>query len=218
MVEPNGSGGGLVRAPQSLAAGLAMIALGMFGVWAASDLDRGTLSAIGPGMLPHWLSIGVAICGLALVAVAFLHDGEAIQSFPLRGPIVILLAIFAFAVTIRPFSFGGVTSPGLGLIVAGPLAVLIGGYASHEARFLDLVILALLLTAGCMLLFGDLLNLAIPIFPTAVIQAMSGVIPSKVLLRIAAGVLALVGLGLLFFRLRGARSERVDVATHSMTS
>ena len=57
--------------------------------------------------------------------------------------------------------------PGLGLAFAGPLAILIGGYATPEARLRELVILALGLTPFCMLLFGDLLNLPIPIFPAA---------------------------------------------------
>lgn len=220
MSESPGQGAhrSIVRAPQSLFAGLGMVGLGLFGVYAASDLPQGTLSAIGPGLMPHWLSIGVAVCGLALVAAGFLRDGEPLQTFPLRGPIIVMLAIAAFALTIRPFNFGAFSTPGLGLIVAGPLAVMVGGYASPEARFRELLILALLLTAGCMLLFGDMLNLPIPIFPTAVIQAMSGVVPSKTLLRIGAGSLALLGLALLALNRRTAHRENVDVAHHSMTA
>ena len=209
---------GFVRAPQSLVSGLVMVALGLFGVWAASDLERGTLAQIGPGLLPHWLSIGVAACGLALFVVGFLHDGEKLQPIALRAPAIVLLAIFAFALTIRPFTLGGIATPGLGLIVAGPLAVVIGGFASHAARFLDLSILALMLTSGCMLMFGDLLNLPIPIFPTALVEAMSGKISTKLMLRIGAGALALVGLVLLFVRLRGARSERIGIAPQSSLS
>lgn len=189
---------GLVRAPQALAAGLGLVALGAFGVWAAGDLEQGSLRAIGPGLLPHWLAIGVGICGLALVAAGFLHEGAPLSAFSWRGPLVVSLALFAFALTIRPVALGPVTTPGLGLIVAGPLAVIVGGYASPEARFSELVTLALLLTAGCMLLFGDFLNLPIPIFPKAVVEALTGILPARVTLRIGAGALALAGLALLF--------------------
>jgi hypothetical protein len=58
--------------------------------------------------------------------------------------------------------------------VAGPLAIIIGGYATPEARLRDLVILALSLTPFCMVLFGDLLNLPIPVFP----QALTGLFPA----------------------------------------
>lgn len=209
---------GPVRAPQSLVAGLGLIVLGLFGIWASSDLDYGSLRAIGPGLMPFWLSIGVGICGLALAVAGFTQDGHPLQSFSLRGPLVVTLAVLAFAVTIRPFALGGFATPGLGLIVAGPLAIVIAGYAGTEARFLELLILALFLTAGCMLLFGDLLNLPIPIFPTAVVQAMTGVLPARTMLRIAVGALALAGLVLLLVQRRSGRRAPVDVARHSLTT
>ncbi len=228
MSEPVGGSGrrGLVRGPQGFVAGLGLIGLGLFAIWAGSDLSRGTLGAIGPGLLPYWLAIGVAACGVALCVSGLLHDGAPLQSMPLRGPVVILLAIGLFAVTIRPFAFGSVTTPGLGLAIAGPLAVVVAGYASHEARLSELLILGLLLTAGCMLLFGDLLNLPIPMLPTALIQALSGTLPSRTLLRIAAGILALAGFGLLLLNRLSAKRDAaretkrapIDVAQHSLTT
>ncbi|WP_232628365.1 tripartite tricarboxylate transporter TctB family protein [Methylobacterium sp. Leaf118] len=209
---------GVVRAPQSLVAGIGLILLGLFGIWASSDLEYGSLRAIGPGLMPFWLSLGVIACGIALAVAGFTHDGAPLQSFTLRGPVVVILAILLFAITIRPFPFGGITTPGLGLIVAGPLAVIVGGYATHEARFLDLVTLALLLTAGCMILFGDLLNLPIPIFPNAVVQALTGTIPARTMLRIAAGALALFGLLLMLLQRRSHKRGTVDVARHSLTT
>lgn len=221
MSDPSGGAGpgnSVSWVSQNVVAGLGLILLGVFGVWATGDLPRGTLGAMGPGMLPHWVAVCVAVCGFALAVTGFVRGGEGLQSFGLRGPVVVVLAILAFAVTIRPVSFGPVTTPGLGLIVAGPLAVILGGYASPEARFRELLILALLLTAGCMLLFGDLLNLPIPIFPTALIEAASGKIPSRVMLRLAVGALALIGLGLLLLQRRSSRRAGTDVARHSMTA
>ncbi len=220
MSEPVGGSGarGFVRGPQSFVAGLGLIGLALFAIWAGDDLARGTLGAIGPGLMPFWLAIGVALCGAALCVAGLLREGAPLQSMPLRGPVVVLLAIGLFAVTIRPFAFGAFTTPGLGLVVAGPLAVLVAGYASHEARLSELLILGLLLTAGCMLLFGDLLNLPIPMLPNALIQALSGALPSRTLLRIAAGILALAGLGLLLLNRRSAKREPIDVAQHSLTT
>lgn len=213
-----GSGNALSRIPQNVAAGLGLALLGVFGVWASGDLPRGTLGAMGPGMLPYWVAVGVAACGVVLAVTGFVRGGEGLQAVGLRGPVVVVLAILAFAVTIRPATLGPVTTPGLGLIVAGPLAVILAGYASPEARFREILILALLLTAGCMLLFGDLLNLPIPLFPTALVEAASGTIPSRVLLRLMAGALALAGLGLLLLQRRSARRAGTDVARHSMTA
>ena len=211
-------GRGPVRGPQSLVAGLGLLALGAFSIWAGSDLPQGTLGAMGPGLMPRWLGIGVAACGVALVAAGFLKESDPLPPVAWRGVFVVVVAILAFAVTIRPVAIGAFMTPGLGLIVAGPLAIMIGGYASPEARFGELVCLALLLTAGCMLLFGDLLNLPIPMFPTAVIEATSGSISTRLLLRVTAGVLILLGLGLVAVMRSSARHQPVDVATHSLTT
>lgn len=209
---------GLVRGPQSLVAGLGLLALGIFAVWAGSDLPQGTLGAMGPGLMPRWLAVGVAGCGAALVVTAFVRKGEALPPVAWRGLFVVVVAVIAFAVTIRPVAIGPWTTPGLGLLVAGPLAILIGGYATPEARLGELVCLALLLTAGCMLLFGDLLNLPIPMFPTVVIEALSGSISMRLLLRVAAGALIVLGAGLAMLLRGGARPGPVDVATHSLTT
>lgn len=217
-VDGSGEGRGPVRGPQSVVAGLGLLALGLFAVWAGSDLPQGTLGAMGPGLMPRWLGLGVAACGGALVAAGLLRPGEPLQPVAWRGPVVVVAAILAFALTIRPVAIGGVTTPGLGLVVAGPLAVLISGYATPEARLRELVTLALLLTAGCMVLFGDLLNLPIPIFPTVVVEAVSGSVSTRVLLRAAAAVLALAGLLLLALRRADARRRTIDVATHSTVS
>ena len=98
---------GPVRAPQSLAGGILLIALAALALWLTRDLDQGTLNAMGPAMLPRWLAIGVGLSGLALLAFAFIKEGDALERWSLRGPVFVIGAILAFALTIRPFSFGG---------------------------------------------------------------------------------------------------------------
>ncbi|HEY8565483.1 MAG TPA: tripartite tricarboxylate transporter TctB family protein [Beijerinckiaceae bacterium] len=204
---------GPIRDTQSLVAGLALIALAAFAVWAISNLPQGTLRQMGPAMLPRWLAIGVGLCGLALLISAFTAVGPALERWSLRGPVFVILAIFVFAVTIRPFPIGPLSTPGLGLIAAGPLAIIIGGFATPEARLRDLVILALALTAFCMVLFGDLLNLPIPMFP----QALSDLFPQTVSndnrLRSVAGLMALTALAIFLVTHRSSRPA--DVAHHT---
>lgn len=214
--EGSGASGsrGPVRSPQGIAGGILLIALAALALWLTRDLTQGTLNSMGPAMLPRWLAIGVGLAGLALIVFAFIRDGEALERWSLRGPFFIILAILAFSVTIRGFSFGSLPLPGLGLLVAGPLAIIIGGYATPEARLRELVVLALSLTPFCMILFGDLLNLPIPVFP----QAMAGLFPDgwsqKAIMRAIAGIMvvAAVAVGL---ATRGRRAATVDVADHS---
>jgi Tripartite tricarboxylate transporter TctB family len=206
---------GPVRAPQSLLGGLCLLAITGLALWLTVDLPQGSLRAMGPAMLPRWLAVAVGLCGLALVVLSFFQDGDRMERSSLRGPVFVLLAVLAFAMTIRPFTFGPISTPGLGMVVAGPLAILISGHATNEVRLRDLTILALSLTPFCMVLFGDLLNLPIPIFP----QNLTGLFPAdwsqKAVLRATAAIMALAALGV-FLMVRGrARGPGIDVVDHS---
>lgn len=181
---------GPVRAPQSLIAGLLLLALAGLALWLTTDLTQGTLRAIGPAMLPRWLAIGVGLCGLALVVAGFVKVGDALEDWHWRGPLFVMLAVTAFGLTIRPVQLGGLTTPGLGLVVAGPLAIMISGLASSEARLRDLLILALALTPFCMILFGDLLNLSIPLFPQPLADLLPDSWSQRTTLRATAATLA----------------------------
>jgi hypothetical protein len=170
-----------------------LIAIAVLALWLTSDLSQGSLSSMGAGLLPRWLAFAIGGCGLILLIIALRSKSETIEHTHWRGLLLVLLAIAGFAMTIRPFAVGPFIVPGLGLVIAGPFAVIVGGLATPEARLRELVILALVLTAFCMLLFGDLLNLPIPMFPRFLADYFAG-IPAKLLLRSAAAILILAAL------------------------
>ena len=143
----------MIRAPRKLVAGLALIVLAAVAVWATGHLGQGTLRAMGPAMFPRWVAILVGLCGVVLVIISLARDGEAMDRWPWRGPVLVSAAIFLFALTIREF----------GLAVAGPLAVVVGGFAAPDARAKELVVFALAITAFCIVLFHSVLDLAMPI-------------------------------------------------------
>lgn len=205
---------GPVRAPQSLLGGLALIALAGLAIYLTLDLSQGTLRSMGPAMLPRWLAIGVGAAGAALVVLAFVGRPDVIEPSRLRGPVFVMIAILAFAVTIRPFSIGGITTPGLGLVFAGPLAIFIGGFATHEVRLRELVIMSLTLIPFCMLLFGDALGLAIPMFPQAIAELFPVDWSQKMVLRAIAAAMVAAAIAV-FFLTRGPAVDPVDVADHS---
>lgn len=187
-------GRGPVRDPRSLAGGLLLVGLAALALVLTGDLSQGTLRSMGPGMMPRVLAIGLGLCGLVLVGTGLVRRGRSLDQsplrFPLRGPVVILLAVATFALTIRPFPLGGLTTPGLGLVGAGPLTVVIGGFASPEARLRENLALGLGLTAFAMLLFGDLLNLPIPMIPQAWADLFPAGWSQDGRLRVTAGLLA----------------------------
>lgn len=183
--------GGARGLNQSTAGGLAMLALAGVALWSTRGLDMGTLGQMGPGFLPRALAGAVGLCGLALVGFGTVRAGERISGFSLRGALLVPLAIVLFALTIRPVDIGLATTPGLGLAVAGPLTVLVGGFATPEARLRELIPVALLLNAFCIVLFGDLLNLPIPIFPEAARPWFAGWTQHGILRAIAGGMAVL---------------------------
>jgi hypothetical protein len=187
---PGDGAGQPVGVSQNLWGGLMLLALAALALWLTRDLGQGTLGEMGPAMLPRWLAVAVGLCGVALIASAFRHGGEVLGRWNLRGPALVTLGIVAFGLTIRSFPLGPVMTPGLGLLFAGPLAILISSYATDEATLTERLVLALGLTAFCMVLFADVLNLPVPLYP----RFVEGLFPAgwspKAVLRTVAALLA----------------------------
>jgi len=142
-----------IRSPRDFLAGLSLVALAAFALTTTAGLDAGALRGLGPGMLPRSVATGVGAVGLAVVALSLLRRGPPIGRWPLRGPLFVSLGVVAFALTIRT----------LGLAVAGPLVVVVSGFASAETRPKELVVFALVMTAFCVGLFRYALSLPIPV-------------------------------------------------------
>jgi putative tricarboxylic transport membrane protein len=142
-----------VRAPQDLVAGASLLAVALFAIWASGPLAPGRLGAPGPGLFPRVLAVLLGLCGLLLLFLAFVRSGEPLGRWPWRGPVLIALSVVAFALTIRV----------PGLVVAGPLAMLVAGAASPETRWRELVPFALGVIVVCIGLFRTLLHLPIPV-------------------------------------------------------
>ncbi len=157
-VAPSGRGGGTgrrgrVRSPRDLLGGAALVALAAFALTSGAGLEGGSLRAMGPAMVPRAVAAAIGIAGLALVAFSFLRSGPSLGRWPIRGPLFVSLAVVAFSLTIRS----------VGLVLAGPLVVIVGGAGSAEVRPKELVVFALVITAACVGLFRYLLGLPIPI-------------------------------------------------------
>ena len=149
---------GPVKAPQDLFAGLFLIAFGAFCLWASDGLDLGRGGRLGPGSFPRGLSILLMALGGLISAQSFAVPGPRLEAWSLRGIFFLLGAALLFAVAIRP----------LGLIVAGPAALMMSTLASKDsAGFAANAIFAAVMTAFCILLFKVTLGLPIPVAPWA---------------------------------------------------
>ncbi len=142
-----------VRLSKDLLAGITLVLIAVVALYASSGLPLGRLRAVGPGALPRGLAVLVLLSGIVFTVAAFVRRGEALARWPLRGAVFITLGILAFALTIRS----------IGLVVAGPVVVLVSGAASAETRPRELVVFAVVMTAACVALFRYALGLPIPV-------------------------------------------------------
>lgn len=155
--EGDGGGRGLIKSPTDMMAGVFLVAFGLFCLWASSNLSLGRGANLGPGSFPRGLSIMIMIVGVAIIAQALTVVGPRLEAWSIRGPFFVLGAVVLFALAVRP----------LGLVIAGPLCLIFASFASRDIRWIENIIFATLMTAGCILLFKVGLKLPIPVAPWA---------------------------------------------------
>jgi putative tricarboxylic transport membrane protein len=140
---------------QDFVGGLVVIAVAAFAFWQGADLPLGTFGSMGPGMLPRGLAVLLGLLGALLMLNSILEAGPALDRWSIKGPALILGGIVVFGLTIRPY----------GLIVAGPLAILVAAFSSDEVRWGETILFGAFMTAFCIGLFKFALGLPIPLAP-----------------------------------------------------
>jgi putative tricarboxylic transport membrane protein len=140
---------------QDFFGGLVIIAVAIFAFWAGADLPIGTFGGMGPGMLPKGLAVLLGLLGALLILDSRLEGGPRLERWSIRGPLFVLGGVVVFGLTIRPF----------GLVVAGPLAVVIAAFASDEVRWGETIAVGAVMTVFCVGLFKFALGLPIPLAP-----------------------------------------------------
>jgi putative tricarboxylic transport membrane protein len=140
---------------QDFVGGLVIIAVAGFAFWLARSLPGGSAGSMGPGTLPRGLAALLGAMGLLLAATAVAGKSPDLGRWSLRGPLFVLAALVAFGLAVRP----------LGLVVAGPLAIVISAFASDEVRWRETTVFGVAMTAFCIGLFKFALGLPIPLAP-----------------------------------------------------
>jgi len=163
---PNGGGFRFkVRAPRDFYGGLALIALAIIAIWTSGDLPGTHGFAFGPGTAPRLFAGLLAVVGALVALTGLFFDGPPIESYAIRGPAWVLLAILAFAGMIRGINLGPLTIPPLGLVPSTFAAFMISIFGSTEMRWLESLIAAVAMTAFCVGLFVYLLQLPFQLWP-----------------------------------------------------
>lgn len=149
-----------VRGPQDFVGGIALIAVAIFALWASSDLQGMHGFSFGAGTAPRMFAVLLLGLGAAVTITGLVTDGAHLSHYSWRGPLFVSLGILSFAVSIRP----------LGLLVSGLASFLISALGTPETRWTETIIVGVVLTAFCSLLFPYGLGLPMPLWPRFLIQ------------------------------------------------
>jgi len=149
----------LIRHPKDFWAGVFFIAVGTAAIVIALDYAMGTAGRMGPGYFPRWLGGIMVGIGALLVLRSFRLQADKIQ-FPTFRPLLIVLgAVFLFAVTVN----------WAGLVLSTILLVLASSVASHEYRWKESIVAAIALAVFVVLAFRWGLQLQLPTWPPALV-------------------------------------------------
>lgn len=144
------------RCLQDYAGGVFLIVLAVIGVAGTASLNFKTSTGVGPGMMPRATGLIIIALGLIMIINALYQRGEGLDRWSIRGIVFVLGSAMVFGWTIRS----------MGLIVAGPLAVIISAMADRDTKWLEVIVFSILMTVACIGLFSYALKLPIPIWPT----------------------------------------------------
>ena len=144
-----------LRAPQDYFGGIVLIAIALFALWASSDLQGMRGFSFGPGSAPRLFGILLLLLGVGVMVTGIFTDGAPLQTYGIRGPLFVTLAILSFSLTIRP----------LGLVISSMLSFVISAMGTAETKWPETIIVGICLTIGCSLLFPYALGLPLELFP-----------------------------------------------------
>lgn len=150
-------GGLRIRNPQDFWGCLVLAGLALFSLWASSDLPGMHGFSFGPGTAPRIFAVCLLLLAGAVLLWSLLVDGPVMGRFHARGPIVVMIAVLAFAALIRP----------LGLLLTTFICFMIAAAASRETRWVEATITGVAFTIGAVLLFFYGLSLQFRLWPTA---------------------------------------------------
>ncbi|MEY2776867.1 MAG: hypothetical protein RLY30_965 [Pseudomonadota bacterium] len=149
-----------IRHQQDLFAGILFLVFGSIFFWVGQDYEMGTTRSMGPAFFPNLLSVLQIALGLAVLAAAFFdHDtpAEPLGPSDWRGLLLICGSVILFSQLL----------PHTGFLIAGVILVLLSSLASHETNWRERILLAVGLTAFCVLIFRVGLEMRFPLIPPA---------------------------------------------------
>jgi len=146
---------GSVRLGKDFFAGLLFIVFGVLALAIGTRYPLGSTARMGPGYFPVMIGGLLTLIGIVVAARGVQIKSEVVTRLAFKPLVLVLAAVLLFASTIER----------LGLALAVLAVVVVGYLANARWRRLELLILALILTAGSVLIFHYGLKLPFKVWP-----------------------------------------------------
>ena len=146
-----------IRNTMEFGSGFLIAALGIAAIAIGASYPVGTAARMGPGYFPRGLGMILIGLGIILILRSFRDQGTPIIVKDLRPILIVLGSVVLFGLTVSH----------AGLVLSTILLVLVASTASHEYRWKESIIAAVLLAAFVVIAFGYGLKLQLPILPPA---------------------------------------------------
>jgi len=145
-----------IRHPKDFWSGILFISIGTAAVVLGSKYNLGTAARMGPGYFPRALGILLIVLG-AIVALRGLRlNGSPIPKWKWRPIVIVLGSVVLFGQIVQT----------VGLALSTIILIVLASTASHEFRWKESIVVAVLLSALSVGVFIVGLKLTLPIWPT----------------------------------------------------
>jgi hypothetical protein len=136
----------------------ALIAKGVPGVSFLNGYTMGTPARMGPAFFPFWLGLILFLLGVVIAVNGVREQGGADAAFPRfhwKPILYVLGSVVGFGLVMKP----------IGMLLAGVALIVVASMGSAEFRLKRSIILGVILSIGCALVFVWGLKLPIPLCP-----------------------------------------------------
>ena len=136
-----------IKSPEDFWSGLMFIAFGVAAMYISRNYPMGSALRMGPGYFPTWLGGIMTFFGVVITGRSFFLQGEGLDfaNWAFRPLIVLTGTIALYGVMLDVVEIGFV--PALMILIVGC------ALAHKDVHWLEMIILSVFLTAGCVGLF-----------------------------------------------------------------
>jgi len=147
-----------IKSQKDFWSGVMFVVIGISFAWGATSYTFGSSARPGPGYFPLGLGVLLALLGALVLFKALTIEtegGDPIGSIAWRPLCLIVGAVVLSAAL-----------PRLGMVATLPVVITVAALAGDEFHWRDVLVMSVVLTIGCWLVFVKGLSLTIPLWPT----------------------------------------------------